>query len=69
MEHVEAPEGYEASVCWIDGARSWRAFYRQTGETFWTPLDLFGHAETPREERTRRAGAMVAGAVRLRGAA
>jgi hypothetical protein len=66
MRAVPAPEGFEGSVHWNDGSRSWVASARPIGATWWTNVGgPFGHAYLTREEVDLRAAAHIARGIAL----
>ncbi len=65
MDKVRAPEGYEGSRCYIDGSRSYNAYARPIGGTWWTDVGSCGVAGTPPEELDARAEERIATAIRI----
>lgn len=56
---VNAPEGYEGSRCFIDGARAWQTYYRKVGNTWWTTCGYAGQSHLTDSELDKRASALI----------
>lgn len=65
MRPVAAPAGYEGSVSFSDGTRSWQVSARSVGSTWWTNCGLVGHAQTAQDEVDALAREAIEGRVRL----